>query len=147
MLMIERNVPMARRRHGSPSSEIPAERFIVFAQNHDQVGNRLLGDRLNQTVAFEDLKLVAGLVILSPFIPMLFMGEEYGETAPFQYFSHFSDEQLVEAVREGRRREFAAFAWQGEVPDPHDEATFEIRSRSRGSAPVGVSRTGDGVLG
>ncbi len=75
-----------RRRHGSSSRDISAERFVVFAQNHDQVGNRMLGDRLSQSASFEDLKLAAGLVILSPYIPLLFMGEEYAETTPFPYF-------------------------------------------------------------
>lgn len=113
-----------RRRHGSSSRDLPAERFVVFAQNHDQVGNRMRGDRLNEMVSFEDLKLAAGLVILSPFIPLLFMGEEYGEPAPFPYFVSHSDAELIEAVRRGRCVEFASFEWNGEVPDPQDEATF-----------------------
>src|SRR5206468_2204390 len=82
---------------------IPARQFVVFAQNHDQVGNRMLGERLGCLVGFETLKLAAGIVILSPYIPLLFMGEEYGETAPFQYFTSHTDEQLMEAVRRGRR--------------------------------------------
>jgi len=113
-----------RRRHGSVACDIPAERFVVFAQNHDQVGNRMLGDRLSQVVSFEELKLAAGLVILSPFIPLLFMGEEYAETTPFPYFISHSDAELIDAVRRGRRDEFAAFGWQGEVPDPQDARTF-----------------------
>jgi maltooligosyltrehalose trehalohydrolase len=113
-----------RRRHGSSSREIPAERLVVFAQNHDQVGNRLGGERLSQLVSFEALKLSAGVVLLSPFLPLLFMGEEYGETAPFGYFVSHSDPALIEAVRQGRREEFAAFAWLGEPPDPQDEQTF-----------------------
>jgi maltooligosyltrehalose trehalohydrolase len=113
-----------RRRHGSSSRDIPAERFIVFSQNHDQVGNRMLGERLTQLVGFEELKLAAGIVLLSPFIPMLFMGEEYGEAAPFQYFISHGDPELVEAVRQGRRAEFAAFGWQTEPPDVQDEGTF-----------------------
>jgi maltooligosyltrehalose trehalohydrolase len=116
--------PFRRRRHGSSSRDIPAGRLVVFAQNHDQVGNRMLGDRLPRSVSFSELKLAAGLVILSPFIPLLFMGEEYGETAPFPYFISHSDDALIEAVRRGRREEFAEFAWQREVPDPHAEATF-----------------------
>ncbi|HXH08970.1 MAG TPA: malto-oligosyltrehalose trehalohydrolase [Alphaproteobacteria bacterium] len=114
-----------RRRHGNSSSAIPAQQFVVFAQNHDQVGNRMLGERLSQLVSFEGLKLAAAAVLLSPFIPLLFMGEEYGETAPFPYFISHLDAQLVEAVRRGRREEFASFAWQGEPPDPQVEATFE----------------------
>jgi maltooligosyltrehalose trehalohydrolase len=111
-------------RHGSSSRDLPAERFVVFAQNHDQVGNRMRGDRLIEAVSFDDLKLAAGLVILSPYIPLLFMGEEYGEQAPFPYFVSHSDAGLIEAVRNGRRMEFASFAWHGEIPDPQDEATF-----------------------
>ena len=112
------------RRHGNSSREIPASRFVVFAQNHDQVGNRIRGDRLSRLVKFEALKLAAGAVILSPFIPLLFMGEEYGETAPFQYFTSHSDPSLVEAVRRGRQEEFAAFEWQGDSPDPQAESSF-----------------------
>jgi len=113
-----------RRRHGTSSRDIPADRFVVFAQNHDQVGNRLHGERLTQLLSFEDLKLAAGAVLLSPFIPLLFMGEEYGEPAPFQYFISHGDADLVEAVRKGRHKEFAAFGWQTTTPDPQDEATF-----------------------
>jgi maltooligosyltrehalose trehalohydrolase len=113
-----------RRSHGNSSRTIPARQLVVFAQNHDQIGNRLGGERLAQLVAFEKLKLAAGVVLLSPFIPLLFMGEEYGEVAPFQYFISHSDPDLVEAVRQGRRREFAAFGWQQDPPDPQDEATF-----------------------
>jgi maltooligosyltrehalose trehalohydrolase len=116
------------RRHGNSSRSVPAKRFVVFSQNHDQVGNRRMGDRLSQTVDFEGLKLAAGAVILSPFLPLLFMGEEYGEVAPFPYFVSHSDRQLVEAVRKGRREEFAQFTWQGEMPDPQDESTF-LRAR------------------
>ena len=116
--------PFRKRRHGTSSRDIAARKFVVFAQNHDQVGNRMAGDRLTQTVSFEQLKLAAALVLLSPFLPLLFMGEEYGETAPFPYFVSHSDPKLVEAVRQGRRAEFAAFDWQGEVPDPQDETTF-----------------------
>ncbi len=113
-----------RRRHGNSSRHVPARQFVVFSQNHDQVGNRMLGERLSSLVSLEALKLAAGLVILSPYIPLLFMGEEWGEEAPFQYFTSHSDASLVEAVRRGRREEFAAFGWQGEVPDPQDAATF-----------------------
>ncbi len=84
----------------------------------------MLGERLTTLVSFEQLKLAAAAVLLSPFLPLLFMGEEYGETAPFLYFVSHSDADLIEAVRNGRRREFSAFAWQGTPPDPQDEATF-----------------------
>ncbi len=112
------------RRHGSSTRDIPAERFVVFSQNHDQVGNRMLGERLTELVSFEKLKLAAGSVLLSPFIPLIFMGEEYAEEAPFQYFISHSDAELIDAVRKGRRQEFAAFEWNLEPPDPQDEATF-----------------------
>ncbi len=113
-----------RRRHGNSSRDIPARQFVVFAQNHDQVGNRLFGDRLYTQVSFEASKLAAGMVILSPYIPLLFMGEEWGERAPFQYFTSHADAALIEAVRRGRREEFSAFRWEGQPPDPQDEATF-----------------------
>jgi len=125
-----------KRRHGSSAKDIPAERFIVFSQNHDQVGNRLHGDRLTHSVCFEALKLTAATVVLSHFIPLIFMGEEYGETAPFPYFISHTDPGLIEAVRRGRRAEFAAFQWQGEIPDPQDEATFlqaQLRHEARHS--------------
>jgi maltooligosyltrehalose trehalohydrolase len=114
-----------RRSRGSACRDLPARRFLVFAQNHDQVGNRLYGDRLGQLVSFEAQKLAAGAVLLSPFIPLLFMGEEYGETAPFQYFVSHWDPKLIEAVRRGRQEEFAGFEWEGEPPDPQGEETFQ----------------------
>lgn len=120
--------PHRKRRHGSSSKDIRADRFVVFIQNHDQVGNRMLGTRLSQLVSFDKLKLAAGVVILSPFIPLIFMGEEYGETASFQYFTDHSEQALIEAVRLGRREEFATFQWHGEIPDSQDEATF-LRSK------------------
>ena len=113
-----------QRRHGAPSTDIPPRRFVVFSQNHDQVGNRAAGDRLSASVSSESLKLAAACVVLSPNIPLLFMGEEYGETAPFPYFVSHSDPALVEAVRKGRREEFAGFGWQGALPDPQDTGTF-----------------------
>ncbi len=117
-----------RCRHGNASKGRPPSQFVVFAQNHDQTGNRAIGDRLS-ILAPEALKVVAATVLLSPNIPLLFMGEEYGETAPFQYFIDHGDQDLVEAVRKGRRAEFAHFGWKPEdIPDPQDPATFE-RSR------------------
>jgi maltooligosyltrehalose trehalohydrolase len=117
-----------KRRHGSVARDLPGNRFVVFSQNHDQVGNRLKGDRLSQGVSFEGLKLAATTVLLSPFIPLLFMGEEYGETAPFQYFVSHSDPDLIESVRKGRQEEFAAFGWTDEAPDPQAEETY-LRSK------------------
>jgi maltooligosyltrehalose trehalohydrolase len=107
----------------------PAERFVVFSQNHDQVGNRAFGDRMPASAR----PLAAFCSLLSPFVPLLFMGEEYGEEAPFQFFSDHIDEKIARATREGRRQEFAAFAEfsRGEIPDPQDLATFE-RSKLTG---------------
>jgi maltooligosyltrehalose trehalohydrolase len=113
-----------RRNHGNSSKDRPAGQFIVFSQNHDQVGNRMLGERLTGLVSFESLKLAAALTLLSPYIPLLFMGEEYAEDAPFLYFVSHSDAALIRAVREGRKKEFSAFSWKGETPDAQDEDTF-----------------------
>jgi maltooligosyltrehalose trehalohydrolase len=112
------------RGHGNSSRGIPAQRFVVFSQNHDQVGNRMLGERLTALLSFEALKLAAGAVLLSPFIPLLFMGEEYGEEAPFLYFVSHSDQGLIDAVCQGRKGEFQAFQWQGEPPVPQEPETF-----------------------
>jgi len=107
---------------GEPSGHLPPTAFVSFLQNHDQVGNRALGDRLPVAAR----PLAAFMTLLAPFTPMLFQGEEHGERAPFQFFSDHIDEEIAVATREGRRREFAAFAeFSGtEVPDPQDEATF-----------------------
>jgi maltooligosyltrehalose trehalohydrolase len=120
--------PYRKRRYGNSSLDIPARRFVVFAQNHDQVGNRARGDRLSTMVSFERVKLAAGAVLLSPFVPLLFMGEEYAETAPFQYFVSHGDQPLIEAVRKGRKEEFSRFAWEQDIPDPQSVETFN-RSR------------------
>jgi maltooligosyltrehalose trehalohydrolase len=119
------------RRHGNSSLHCCPSQFVVFSQNHDQIGNRAVGDRLSTQLPWDALKTIRTLVLLSPNIPLLFMGEEYGETTPFQYFIEHGDPDLVEAVRQGRRREFAHFGWKPEeIPDPQDSATFE-RSRLR----------------
>jgi maltooligosyltrehalose trehalohydrolase len=117
------------RRFGAPAGDRPPREFVVFAQNHDQVGNRAVGDRLPRAAR----PLAAFCTLLSPFTPMLFMGEEYGEDAPFQFFTDHIDERIATATREGRRREFASFAaFSGdEVPDPQDPATFERSKLSR----------------
>jgi maltooligosyltrehalose trehalohydrolase len=124
-----------KRRFGAPAAGCPPERFVVFDQNHDQVGNRALGDRLPP----EARPLAAFCTLLSPYTPMLFMGEEYGEEAPFQFFTDHIDEEIAVATRDGRRREFASFTrFAGEeVPDPQDPATFE---RSK------LTRRGDAAL-
>jgi maltooligosyltrehalose trehalohydrolase len=117
-----------KRRHGNSSKDRPAHQFVVFSQNHDQIGNRMLGERLSNLISFEGLKLAAGVVILSPYVPLLFMGEEHGEESPFLYFvSHF-DPDLIEAVRRGRKEEFESFNWKGEPPDPQSVETF-LRSK------------------
>lgn len=129
--------PYRRRRYGRPAADLPADRFVVCVQNHDQVGNRARGERLSVLVSPDALRLAAAILLLSPYVPLLFMGEEYGETNPFLYFVSHGDPDLVEAVREGRRHEFAAFAWAGDIPDPQSEETF-ARSRldwSRASEP------------
>lgn len=126
-----------KKYFGSPSLEIPGHKFVVFSQNHDQVGNRMGGERLCQLASFEAAKLAAGAVCAAPYIPFFFMGEEYAEEAPFQYFVSHSDESLIRAVQEGRQKEFAAFQWRGAVPDPQSEDTF-ARSRLRwDTVPVG----------
>ena len=116
------------RKYGLAPNTKDGAKFVVCAQNHDQVGNRMLGDRLSSLVGPELLRVTAAAVVLSPFLPMLFMGEEYGEKNPFQYFTSHSDQDLIEAVRKGRAEEFDDFAWEGEPPDPHDENTF-LRSK------------------
>jgi maltooligosyltrehalose trehalohydrolase len=116
------------RKFGNSPLGISPEHFVVCSQNHDQVGNRARAERLSALVDIDGLKLAAGITLLSPFVPMLFMGEEYGETAPFWYFTSHQDPGLIEAVRAGRRKEFAAFGWRDEVPDPQSTDTF-ISSR------------------
>lgn len=113
------------RRHGSEPVGARDSQFCVCMQNHDQIGNRMNGDRIATLIDRERYKVGAAAVLLSPYVPLLFMGEEYGETRPFAYFIDHSDKVLVEAVRHGRRQEFAAFAWQAEPPDPHAQDTFE----------------------
>lgn len=121
-----------KRRHGDTSRDIGPRRMVVFSQNHDQVGNRALGERLSVLLDLEGLKLAAALVLLSPFVPLLFMGEEYGETTPFLYFTSHGDPDLVEAVRRGRQEEFSHFIWKVSPPDPQDETTFVSSRLQRG---------------
>jgi maltooligosyltrehalose trehalohydrolase len=117
-----------RRRHGASAAGLRAEQFVVFSQNHDQVGNRPCGERLCNDLDFESAKLAAAAVILSPFVPLLFMGEEYAEKAPFLYFVNHNDPVLSEAVRKGRRAEFEDFVWPETWPDPCSEETL-VQSR------------------
>lgn len=116
--------PHRHRFHGNSARDRSPSQFVVCIQNHDQVGNQLLGERLSQQLSFEALKLAAGAVLLSPYIPLLFMGEEYAEEAPFTYFVSHSDPDLIKAVREGRKKEFTAFHYAGEPPDPESSETF-----------------------
>ncbi len=113
-----------RRKHGNSPRGISGEHFVVFSQNHDQVGNRALSDRLSTLVDLAGQKLAAAVTLLSPFVPMLFMGEEYSEPNPFLYFTSHEDAGLIEAVRKGRQAEFAAFGWANQIPDPQSESTF-----------------------
>ncbi|MFI7383905.1 malto-oligosyltrehalose trehalohydrolase [Streptomyces sp. NPDC049813] len=116
------------RRHGRPldRARTPAHRLLAYTQTHDQVGNRAQGDRLAATVSPGLLACAATLVLTSPFTPMLFMGEEWAASTPWQYFTDHTDPDLAEAVRQGRRREFAAHGWAEEdIPDPQDPATRE----------------------
>lgn len=118
--------PFRQRYHGRPIGDLPATRFITYIQTHDQVGNRAQGDRLGHAISTAQLKVAAALMLAAPTIPMLFQGEEWNATAPFQYFTSHPEPDLAGAVRNGRRREFAAFGWDAEdVPDPQDPATFE----------------------
>ncbi|MCL2659948.1 MAG: malto-oligosyltrehalose trehalohydrolase [Acidobacteriaceae bacterium] len=118
-----------RRIHGRPVGDLPRHRFVGFLQNHDQVGNRARGERVEHLVGLERAKVGMGLALLSPFIPLLFQGEEFAASSPFQFFAHFEEPELARAVADGRRREFAAFGWT-EVPDPGSQETFE-RSKLR----------------
>jgi maltooligosyltrehalose trehalohydrolase len=127
--------PFRRRRFGARADDVPVQRFVVFSQDHDQVGNRAFGDRMPAQAR----PLAAFCTLLSPFTPMLFMGEEYGEPAPFQFFSNHIDPEIAEATRTGRREEFARFAAFGdanEIPDPEDPATFERSKLSRRVDPA-----------
>jgi maltooligosyltrehalose trehalohydrolase len=138
--------PFRRRRHGSRVGDLPRERFVVALQNHDQIGNRFRGERLSTLASPQALRGAVALLLLSPCTPLLFMGEEYGETRPFPFFSSFEDPQLIEAVRRGRRLEFAEAAALagGEPPDPQAQATFASAVLEwkwpAGSAAAGLRR-------
>lgn len=119
-----RYAPHRHRYHGAPVGDRPPTQFVVAIQNHDQVANCLPGNRLSKLVSFEALKLAAGAVILSPYIPLLFMGEEYGEDNPFMYFISHSEPAIIDMVRKGRKEEFASFNLEQDPPDAQDEETF-----------------------
>jgi maltooligosyltrehalose trehalohydrolase len=130
-----------QRRHGRAAPDLRGEQCVVFVQNHDQIGNRFLGERLAALVSFEQQKLAAGILCLAPFLPLLFMGEEYAETAPFLYFVSPTDRQLLEAIRKGRQEEFASFAAHEPAPDPGAPETFRrsvLNTELRHSGPHAV---------
>jgi maltooligosyltrehalose trehalohydrolase len=125
-LYARRFSPHRLRSHGRPADRIPASSFIAYSQNHDQVGNRATGERLHHLVSPEGAKVAAALTILSPYVPMLFQGEEWAASSPFQYFVDFSDDpELAAAITAGRQKEFEDFH-QGKTPDPCDPKTFNI---------------------
>lgn len=116
--------PNRQRTFGGKAEGNGGQQFVVFSQNHDQVGNRMLGERTGSLYSFEMQKLLAGAVLCSPFLPMLFMGEEWGEINPFLFFTSHTDPDLIKAVRKGRKAEFKEFHATGESPDPQSENTF-----------------------
>lgn len=116
--------PYRKRTFGGHADNNPYDQFVVFSQNHDQVGNRPGGERPGAWLNFEQLKLAAATVLLSPYTPLLFMGEEYGESHPFRFFTQFSDPKLIESVRKGRAAEFGGFDDGSPLPDPQAEETF-----------------------
>ncbi len=117
-------VNFRKKKFGAPSAGISGDKFVVFIDNHDQAGNRVTGSCLASLISFERIKLASAAYLLSPYIPMLFMGEEFGDDSPFLFFISHSDSELIEAVRQGRKKEFAHFDWNIETPDPYDETCF-----------------------
>ncbi len=113
------------RRFGNSSRDQPGERFVAFIQNHDQVANTFQGSRLSEIVSIEQYKIAVALLFFSPYLPLLFMGEEFADRSPFLYFTSHGDPELAHAVSEGRRKEFADFATAGEFHDPQSAKTFE----------------------
>ncbi|MFC6645224.1 malto-oligosyltrehalose trehalohydrolase [Granulicella cerasi] len=113
-----------QRRHGRPVEALSAHHFVHFDQNHDQVGNRAFGERIEHLIGMDAAKVAIGIVLMAPYIPMLFMGEEWATSAPFLYFADHEDEDMRRAVAEGRKNEFADFGYGGDVPNPEDMSTF-----------------------
>ena len=129
------------RRHGAPVLGLSAHRFVAFIQNHDQVGNRARGERLGHLVTIDQLKIAAALLMTAPFVPLLFQGEEWNASSPFQYFTDHQDAELAESVRRGRRAEFAHFvADASEIPDPQARQTFERSKLDWGERERGTHR-------
>jgi maltooligosyltrehalose trehalohydrolase len=115
------------RPRGTSAEDVPLPAHVICIQNHDQVGNRAQGKRLQELIGTDVAKVAAALLLAAPHTPLLFMGQEFGEERPFQFFTSYGDAQLKDAVREGRREEFKDFAWEG-VPDPEDPDTY-LRSK------------------
>jgi maltooligosyltrehalose trehalohydrolase len=132
--------PSFGRNHGTPAAHLPGRHFVVAVQNHDQIGNRANGERLTSLVDPGGVRAAAAVLALQPALPLYFQGEEWGAKEPFLYFVSHSDPQLAEAVRKGRREEFKAFAWQGEVPDPMSEDTFRRSKLDRSRKDEGALR-------
>ncbi len=133
--------PNRKRRHGTSSAAIPADRLIVFLQNHDQIGNRMPNDRITKIFSHEQFKMAIGAVLISPYLPMLFMGDEYGETAEFEYFISYEDQGLIDAVRKGRVETFGFLMPPGTEPsDPAREATFLKSKLNHALRETGVHR-------
>jgi maltooligosyltrehalose trehalohydrolase len=132
------------RRHGRSTAGLSGHNFVGCIQNHDQVGNRATGERISHLVNPARLRIGAAILLNSPFVPMLFQGEEWGASTPFQYFTDHQEPDLARAVSEGRKREFAAFGWNpADVPDPQDPATFE---RSKLNWPETAREPHRGIL-
>jgi maltooligosyltrehalose trehalohydrolase len=117
--------PYRGRRHGRPPRSVDADQIVVSAQNHDQIGNRAQGERLSMMLGVPELEAIAALTLLSPFVPLLFQGEEWGARTPFLYFTDHENAELGRLVAEGRSKEFNSFRWQGAVPNPQELQTFE----------------------
>jgi maltooligosyltrehalose trehalohydrolase len=131
--------PYRRRVHGRRVEGLSTHHFVGFIQNHDQVGNRATGDRLEHIIGLDQAKAALGLVMTAPFLPLLFQGEEFAASTPFQYFAHHEDEQMARSVSEGRKREFTAFGWRPEdVPDPDSTETFERSKLNWDEVPDGT---------
>lgn len=111
--------------HGRPIHNLSYHRFFGYIQNHDQIGNRARGERLHHIIGLRKARLAAAVVMTAPFLPMIFMGEEWAASSPWQYFADFQDEGLRADVSAGRKRDFAQFGWDGDVPEPSDPATFQ----------------------
>ncbi|MGA2536199.1 MAG: malto-oligosyltrehalose trehalohydrolase [Terracidiphilus sp.] len=129
------------RIHGRPVVDLPQSKFICFIQNHDQVGNRAIGDRLHEAAGFHRAKIGAAVLLTSPFVPLFFQGEEWAASSPFQYFANHDDAEMARRVREGRRQEFTAFGWDpNSIPDPESIQTFERSKLDWQERDVGYHR-------